>query len=113
MTTVYITQIPARIENNAWVQTVDVTPAKVFGELNIMLPSGMNFADASSVVDQLRSKLQHFDPDHDYLLSLGDPVVISVACALIGYEHDYFRLLKWDRNQRRYIPYEVKLYGRK
>jgi hypothetical protein len=113
MSIVYVTQIPSRIENSAWIPTVDVSPAKIFGHLDVMLPSGMNYSDASSVVDQLRGKLKNFDPDSDYLLSLGDPVVVSVASALIGYEHDYFRLLKWDRQQRRYIPYEVKLYGRK
>jgi hypothetical protein len=109
--TVYVTQIPSRITDGAWIPTVDVSPARVFGELKVMLPSGINYAEAAPVVLQLRGLLRDFDPDNDFLLAVGDPVVMAVAAALIGNEHDYFTLLKWDRRQARYLPYEVKMYG--
>lgn len=115
MSTVFITQIPSRIEQRitgpVWAPIVDVSPAKLFGDLCIMLPSGMNYSDAALVVRQLREPLKTFDPDKDFLLAVGDPVVIAVASAMVGYDHEYFWLLKWDRQQRRYIPYEVKLHG--
>jgi hypothetical protein len=99
------------MENGAWIPTIDVSPASQLGELKVLLPSGFNYPTADEVVPQLKNALRDFDPDNDYLLSVGDPLVIAAASALIAYEHDYFRLLKWDRQQRRYIPIMVKLYG--
>lgn len=120
MPTVYVTQIPSRYESQigtdgknirVWVPIVDVTPAKLFGEINIMLPAGLNYPDAQSVAIQLRKILINFNPDTDYLLALGDPVVISVASALIGYDHGYFRLLKWDRRASSYNSYQIEVQG--
>lgn len=109
MSTVFVTQIPSRMERGAWVPTVDISPAKAFGNLRIIIPSGLNFASAEDAIVQLRGGLQTFNPEKDYLVPLGDPTVMVVAAAILGREHNSFRLLKWDRDARQYFPYEVEL----
>lgn len=111
MSTVFITQIPARLDFGSWIPTVDVTPAKAFGEIHLMVPSGLNYPDGKMATQQLRKSLINFDPQTDYLLALGDPVLASVASALLAYEHGHFTLLKWDRQQRIYVPYKIEVQG--
>lgn len=106
---VYVTQIPARLEGGNWVPIMDISPAGEFGELKIMLPSGMNFHAAAPAVQQLREQLREFRGDKDYLLPLGDPLIMAAAAALIARREPMFRMLKWDRYTRLYHAYEVKV----
>lgn len=101
---VYVTQIPARLEGGAWVPTVDISPAAEHGDVKILLPSGMNFHASSSVVKQLREGLRPFRDDVDFLLPLGDPLVMVLASALLGKRWGSFQMLKWDRFTRTYAP---------
>jgi hypothetical protein len=103
---VYITQLPARREGNAWVPTVDVTPAREFGELIYLIPHGMNFPEAEMVEPQLVAGLANFKAE-DYLLPMGDPVVMAAAGAVLGALRKPFKLLKWDRIAKRYQVYNL------
>lgn len=106
---VFVTQIPARLEHGSWVPIMDISPAGEYGELKIMLPSGMNFHAAAPAVQQLREQLRDFRGDRDYLLPLGDPLIMAAAAALIARREPMFRMLKWDRFTRTYHSYEVKV----
>lgn len=108
---VYVTQIPARRENGAWVPTVDIVPAREFGELKIIIPSGINLPTAEIAVEQVRKGLLEFKPESDYLLLLGDPLLIVAATAIIASDASLklmpLKLLKWDRRQSRYFDYSL------
>lgn len=106
---VYVTQIPARMVGRAWVPTVDISPASQFGEIKVCLPSGLNFHAPVPVIRQLRDELHEFNGQEDYFLPLGDPLVMAVAAAMIGRREAKFRMLKWDRNMRHYLVYDVDL----
>jgi len=106
MSKVYVTQLPTRRENNGWVPTVDITPAREFGEIVYLMPPGMNFPDAEMVESQLESSLAHFAAE-DFLLPMGDPIVMVVAAALLGAERVPFKVLKWDRITKRYQVYTL------
>lgn len=106
---VYITQIPARLEASRWIPIVDVSPAKEYGELKVMLPAGINFHAAAPVIQQLRDELRDFRGDEDYLLPIGDPLVMAAAAALIARREPSFKMLKWDRYSRKYLCYKVEL----
>ena len=48
----------------------------------------------------------------DYLLLTGDPAIIGVVCCLISdMTNGRFSLLKWDRQEKRYYPIEIDIYG--
>jgi hypothetical protein len=47
----------------------------------------------------------------DYLLLIGDPSAIGIACAVAASKNNgRFKCLKWDKRERRYIPLEVDLF---
>jgi hypothetical protein len=48
----------------------------------------------------------------DYLLLTGDPAIIGVVCSLVSdTTNGRYNLLKWDRQEKRYYPIEIDLYG--
>ena len=50
--------------------------------------------------------------EQDYVLLTGDPAIIGVVCSLVSdITNGRFNLLKWDRQEKRYYPIEIDLYG--
>ena len=87
---------------------MDLSPAKEFGDLIVMLPSGMNFHASAQVLAKLKEHLEDFGPD-DYFLPLGDPLVMAAASAVLGAQVPSFKMLKWDRRNSCYRSYDVDL----
>lgn len=103
MAVVYVVQ---EVENR------NLTPAASFGTVVTLLPPGQVSFSAGAVVHQLRQRLQKFT-DKDYLLLIGDPVAIGLACAVAAQANNgRINLLKWDRQQYKYFPLSVDTYGR-
>ena len=49
----------------------------------------------------------------DYLLLTGDPAIIGVACSIVSdITNGKYKLLKWDKQERRYYPVEIDLYNK-
>lgn len=108
MALVYVTQIPARRVNDAWVPTIDLTPAREWGDLNVLLPSGLNHPDMAQLRGLLRTSLAPYKPSDDFLLPLGDPAVQALACAILAARFGGFRMLRWDRRRERYFDFEIQ-----
>ena len=48
---------------------------------------------------------------NDYLLLTGDPAIIGVACSIVSdITGGKFKLLKWDKQERKYYPISINLY---
>jgi len=51
--------------------------------------------------------------DDDYLLLIGDPSAIGIACAIAATNNrGQFKCLKWDKREYKYYPVEVNLNER-
>lgn len=106
---VFVVQRPAYRDRatGEWITKFDLSPAEKFGELVDILPSNM-FWDAETIVAQaeriLNAPTWEFDPDHDFLLAIGDPVAIA-ACAIIASRHGSVTILKWDKKAQSYLPF--------
>ena len=100
---VFITQeVPGR----------NIIPAQKYGELKLLLPPGDVVLSAGPVTRKLQRMLLHFS-DTDYLLLMGDPVAIGIACAVAcDANQGRVKLLKWDRQNHVYYPVEVNLRQR-
>lgn len=99
--TVYIVQeVPGR----------NVLSALVYGELECLLPPGMQVTLSSQpVVRRLKKALRNFN-DSDYILLMGDPVAIGITCSVAAIiNNGRYRLLKWDREQRIYYVLQLDL----
>ena len=62
------------------------------------------------LIYKLRQGLKEYKP-RDYLLLTGDPAIIGVACSIVSdITGGKFKLLKWDKQERKYYPIEINLY---
>ena len=62
------------------------------------------------LIYKLRQGLKNFT-SKDYLLLTGDPAIIGVACSIVSdITGGKFKLLKWDKQERKYYPIEINLY---
>ena len=90
----------------------NVRSAEKFGDLKVMLPDNKQMILASGPITfKLKQELKNFS-DNDYLLLIGDPAIIAV-CGAIAAEVNggRFKVLKWDRNDKRYYDLEIDLKG--
>ena len=80
------------------------------GKFNFLLSefSQMIFSPGP-LIYKLRQGLKNFTSD-DYLLLTGDPAIIGVACSIVSdITGGKFKLLKWDKQERKYYPIEINL----
>lgn len=90
----------------------DVSSARKFGPLSVLLPPG-DVASCDEVIETtlkiLEQQLIAFTDD-DYLLLIGDPIAIGMATSVAAYMNDgRVRFLRWDRQRSEYIPVAVQL----
>lgn len=85
-------------------------PAKEYGELVPMLPYDMQiYLSTAPAARKLTRFLQNFS-DNDYILLVGDPVLIGLATAIACmHNRGKAKLLKWDKRTMGYHPVEVDL----
>lgn len=112
--TVYVTQNPMRRDpvTGDLVHLFDLTPARQYGEIHVLMPSGPPLITTGPAMDALRHKLQTFS-DQDSLLCLGDPVLIAAASVVVAEINDgVVPLLVWDRRVRAYNPVTIDIHRR-
>lgn len=99
MSTVYVIQEQPRH---------DISPALEYGKIEVLLPPGdFNFSQ-QAVCDTLIEKLKSFGPE-DWLLLTGDPSAIAMVGSIVTLLGWDLRMLKWNKNNRKYIPVIVEV----
>ena len=90
----------------------NVRSAEKFGELKVMLPDRKQMVLASGPLTfKLQQEMKDFS-ENDYLLLIGDPAIIAVCGALAAkVNNGKFKVLKWDRNEKKYYDLEIDLRG--
>jgi hypothetical protein len=88
----------------------NLTSALEFGEIRPLLPPTLQVGfSAGQVARELLFKLSRYTPE-DYLLLIGDPVIIGISAAVAAHwSNGKVRLLKWDRQTGKYFPVEFNL----
>ena len=90
----------------------NLSGAREFGELEVLLPPGQVAFSPGPTVRRLRYSLRNFC-DEDFLIPIGDPAAISIAVSLAShFNQGKFALLKWDRQETLYIPIKVNIHGK-
>ena len=100
---VYVVQHPA--------PNINILSASDFGYLVICLPNrDQAILSTAPFVRKMKKNLQDFRKD-DYLLAVGDPVIIGISTAAVHeVTNGQFNILKWDKREFRYYPLEVDMY---
>ena len=101
--TVYVIQEPAG---------KNIISAQEYGTIKIILPASSQVVfNSIPTMRKIYRALENFNDD-DYLLLLGDPVAIGIAAAIAS-RNNFGRvnMLKWDKQEFRYIPVTVDING--
>jgi hypothetical protein len=108
-TTVYVVQEIAGTRVNS--PKINITGALEYGDFKFLLPELSQLMwSPGPLIFQLRKLLKDYTPD-DYLLLVGDPAIIGVACSIVSdITNGKYKLIKWDRQERKYYPIEINLY---
>ena len=90
---------------------INIIGAAEFGSFKFLLPElSQIIFSPGPLIFKLRKALKNFKPE-DYLLLTGDPAIIGVACSIVSdMTNGKYKLLKWDRQERKYYPIEINLY---
>ena len=91
---------------------INIIGATQYGQLKVLLPENSQIIlSPTYVITTLRQKLKDYK-SQDYLLLTGDPAIIGVACSIVSdITNGKYKLLKWDKQERRYYPVEIDLYN--
>ena len=106
---VYVIQeIPGTQSGNP---KINIVGAAEYGEIKFLLPELSQIMwSPGPLIFKLRSLLKNYTPN-DYLLLVGDPAIIGVACSIVSdITNGKYKLIKWDKQERRYYPIEINLY---
>ena len=80
-------------------QKHNIIPAADFGDIEIVLPPNQAQVIFSS------------GPTVHYLLFIGDPTAISILAAVAAAKNSgRYKALKWDKQERRYLPIQIDLF---
>ncbi len=87
-------------------------PARKFGEIEVLLPPNYQISfNAKWAIEQIHQGLKNIKQG-DYVLLSGDPTLIGLTVAIASdYLEGEVNLLKWDRQEKLYIPISCSLYG--
>ena len=106
---VYVIQeIPGTSEGRP---KINIIGASQYGEFKFLLPElSQIIFSPGPLIFKLRNLLKNYS-QKDYLLLTGDPAIIGVACSIVSdITNGKYKLLKWDKQERKYYPIEINLY---
>jgi hypothetical protein len=107
--TVYVPQEPTRYVNGEQEPIFDLTPASEYGDINVLLASGQVMLNTAPMIQKLRVEMRDYN-DEDYILAIGDPSALAAVVAVAAmYNNGKFKLLKWDRKMRKYLPININV----
>jgi hypothetical protein len=108
---VYVVQETTRKINGEWQRVHDLTPALAYGELSILVSKKRYMTiNSQPIINEFKRKLQKFSDD-DYLLLIGDPLLIGLATTIAAQmNRGRVNLLKWDRETTQYLMVPCDIY---
>lgn len=86
--------------------TMDLSPALEYGELRFILRDFENpFANPQASMDEVQRVLEEESfCAEDWVLLVGNPVLIGMVAAAAARRANALRMLQWNRTERRYMP---------
>lgn len=113
MSKVYCVTEPITYRDGVPAPLFDISPAKEFGDIEILTEHGHSMSASVPMVRYLREKLKFFTDD-DYILPVGDPVMIGTVAAIAAdINGGYYQMLKWNKRLRQYEVFKINVYGNK
>lgn len=95
-------------QTRKWVPAIDIAPAAAWGQLVHLTEQNSWAVEHQTRIDEMAKKLKEIDSE-DYILAVGDPVLIGAAISIANELIGYARVLLWDRKERSYHLVEVSI----
>ena len=93
------------VQENPRLNYVD---AERFGEVVFMTSKEFsplkNSLVNAEIISDIQAFMKDFDPDNDYLLLTGGPVLLGYAFHLAISKKGYITVLQWDGMKQAYLP---------
>lgn len=107
MASVFIPQLPTRFDKATGqrVPSIDVNPASRYGELKSLFGLAVPRDEALAGI---RTSIRQIGPD-DYILAVGDIVLLAMTVAYALISNGRATLLRWDNDLKSYRTEEVEL----
>lgn len=112
MSRVFVVHQPTgRDRSGAIKPTMDLSPAREYGDLRFILREWENpFNDLTATAAEVRRVLEGEGLDRsDWLLLVGNPCLIGIVAAEAARLTGELRMLQWDRTAHRYIPVSAQI----
>ena len=112
-TTVFIPHVPTRYDplTDSRVPTLDLNPAATFGQLvRLTTPSAgpLTQDNLDVALNEIQHGISGIQPD-DYVVAVGDPILVAAAIAYASDINGSVKVLRWDRHNHCYNCLEVPL----
>lgn len=93
---------------------VDFSEAERYGEVRFLTADDFNNTRASiknqHLLMALRHQLKDFDPENDWVVITGSPIVSCAVFMILGWmRHPLVRILRWDNRDLLYRPHYLEL----
>ena len=90
---------------------INILGASEYGTFKFLLPElSQIIFSPGPLIFKLRALLKNYTSE-DFLLLTGDPAIIGVACSIVSdMTNGKYKLLKWDKQERKYYPITINLY---
>jgi hypothetical protein len=90
---------------------INIMGAQKYGKFVFCLPEMAQIIfSPGPLIFKLRKVLKNYTT-RDFLLLTGDPAIIGVACSIVSdITNGKYKLLKWDKQERRYYPIVINLH---
>lgn len=104
---VFIPHVPSRWDtvSKGRVPSLDLNPAALFGSFRVLVSDLDDMHKATSLIKHGLTGITQ----SDYVLAVGDPVLIAAAIAYACQHLGTVRVLRWSRRSHRYDVVEVTL----
>jgi hypothetical protein len=85
----------------------------MYGETSVLIPEALGYDpqsmfDIQPLVDMICDGMEESE-EEDYIVAVGDPVLIAAAAACQVEKFGSVRMLRWDRQDQRYRIMEFKI----
>jgi hypothetical protein len=90
----------------------NLLPARDFGEIRVLLTTSDVRKGVVHCQQILEDKIADFRCDQDFLILVGDPVLMGIAMILCSeMSEGDFQILRWDREAYKYDPIEIRIHN--
>lgn len=79
----------------------------------VIFPPGQVMLSPEKALRHARNVLEQEMNEDDFLIMIGDPIMIAFVALAASELFDTLKFLKWDRQEKMYYPIEVEVYTRK